>query len=117
MPTTVYGFELLRVAACPRPAKLPVGVPVRLFKNGNDVVPDVPPGWQHAAQFTRIGAPALPFPNVEDHAIERVIAALAPVPCGVAAGGSGRRNRKVGPTIDWDMRHIKMPWAHDGKNF
>lgn len=77
-PAAVYGFEPPRVAAGPRLALLLAGVPVRLFKNGNDVVPDVPPGWQHAALLTHIGAPALPFANIEDHAIERVIAALAP---------------------------------------
>ncbi|WP_186211178.1 lipase family protein [Burkholderia gladioli] len=77
-PVAVYGFEPPRVAAGPRLGLLLAGVPVNLFKNGNDVVPDVPPGWQHAALLTHIGAPALPFPNVEDHAIDRVIAALAP---------------------------------------
>ncbi|ACR28729.1 lipase family protein [Burkholderia glumae] len=73
----VYGFEPPRVAAGPRLALLLAGVPVHLFKNGNDVVPDVPPGWHHVALLTHIGAPVLPFPNVEDHAIDRVIAALA----------------------------------------
>ncbi|MGS0975533.1 lipase family protein [Burkholderia glumae] len=77
-PVAVYGFEPPRVAAGPRLELLLAGVPINLFKNGNDVVPDVPLGWHHAAALTRIGAPALPFPNVEDHAIDRVIAALAP---------------------------------------
>ncbi|MGS1028871.1 lipase family protein [Burkholderia glumae] len=77
-PVAVYGFEPPRVAAGPRLGLLLAAVPVHLFKNGNDVVPDVPLGWHHAAPLTRIGAPALPFPNVEDHAIDRVIAALAP---------------------------------------
>ncbi|MCM2538009.1 lipase family protein [Burkholderia glumae] len=77
-PVAVYGFEPPRVAAGPRLGLLLAAVPVHLFKNGNDVVPDVPLGWHHAAPLTCIGAPALPFPNVEDHAIDRVIAALAP---------------------------------------
>ncbi|MGS1019760.1 lipase family protein [Burkholderia glumae] len=76
-PAAVYGFEPPRVAAGPRLELLLAGVPVHLFKNGNDVVPDVPPGWHHVALLTHIGAPVLPFPNVEDHAIDRVIAALA----------------------------------------
>jgi hypothetical protein len=33
--------------------------------------------WHHAALLTHIGTPALPFPNVLDHAIARVIEALA----------------------------------------
>nr|WP_285293285.1 lipase [Burkholderia glumae] len=76
-PAAVYGFEPPRVAAGPRLTLLLAGVPVHLFKNGNDVVPDVPLGWRHVALLTHIGVPALPFPNVEDHAIDRVIAALA----------------------------------------
>ncbi|WP_017923114.1 lipase family protein [Burkholderia glumae] len=76
LPAAVYGFEPPRVAAGPGLALLLAAVPVHLFKNGNDVVPDVPFGWQHAALLTHIGVPALPFPNVEDHPIDRVIAAL-----------------------------------------
>ncbi|MGS1071737.1 lipase family protein [Burkholderia glumae] len=77
-PIAVYGFEPPRVAAGPRLELLLAAVPVHLFKNGNDVVPDVPPGWHHVAPLTHIGEPAVPFPNVEDHAIDRVIAALVP---------------------------------------
>ncbi|WP_070108611.1 lipase family protein [Burkholderia plantarii] len=84
-PAAVYGFEPPRVAAGPRLALLLAAVPVHLFKNGNDVVPDVPPGWHHAALLTHIGAPALPVPNVEDHAIDRVIAALMPATLAPAA--------------------------------
>ncbi|PRE82322.1 lipase family protein [Burkholderia gladioli] len=77
-PVAVYGFEPPRVAAGPRLALLLAAVPVYLFRNGNDLVPDVPPGWRHAAPLAHIGTAALPFPNIEDHAIDRVIAALAP---------------------------------------
>ncbi|MGN4066003.1 lipase family protein [Burkholderia gladioli] len=77
-PVAVYGFEPPRVAAGPHLGLLLAGVPVNLFKNGNDVVPDVPPGWQHAALLTHIGTAALPFPNIEDHELARVTAALAP---------------------------------------
>ncbi|MCM2544854.1 lipase family protein [Burkholderia glumae] len=77
-PAAVYGFEPPRVAAGPRLGLLLAAVQINLFKNGNDVVPDVPLGWRHVALLTHIGVPALPFPNVEDHAIDRVIAALAP---------------------------------------
>ncbi|WP_257819843.1 lipase family protein [Burkholderia glumae] len=79
-PAAVYGFEPPRVAAGPRLGLLLAAVQINLFKNGNDVVPDVPLGWRHVALLTHIGVPALPFPNVEDHAIDRFIAALAPAP-------------------------------------
>ncbi|XLV71007.1 hypothetical protein ACKZDW_02620 (plasmid) [Ralstonia syzygii subsp. celebesensis] len=56
------------------------GVQVSLYRNGEDVVPLVPRllhDWQHPAPLIKIGRPALPMPNVSDHAIGRVIQALA----------------------------------------
>lgn len=75
-PAAVYGFEPPRVSPTDNVSGLLAGVPVILYKNGNDIVPDVPPDWFHAAPLNRIGKPALPFPNVFDHSIVRVIAAL-----------------------------------------
>lgn len=75
-PAAVYGFEAPRVSPDINVRTLLAKVPVHLYKNGNDLVPDLPPDWQHAALLTHIGAPALPFPNVEDHMLERVIQAL-----------------------------------------
>ncbi|MEK6420041.1 MAG: lipase [Burkholderia gladioli] len=77
-PAAVYGFEPPRVAPGDAAARALAGIQVYLYKNGLDLVPDVPLGWRHAAPIAHVGAPALPFPNVEDHAIDRVIAALAP---------------------------------------
>ncbi|WP_253594408.1 hypothetical protein [Burkholderia multivorans] len=51
-------------------------MPLNLFKNGNDIVPDLPPDWQHAGPIRQVGRASLPFPNIADHAIARVIAAL-----------------------------------------
>ena len=52
-------------------------VPLILYKNGNDVVPDLPPDRKHAGPIQQIGRASFPFPNVTDHAIARVITALA----------------------------------------
>lgn len=76
-PVAVYGFEPPRVSPDIGVRTLLAKVPVHLYKNGLDIVPDIPPGWHHAALLTHIGKPALPFPNVQDHAIARVIQALA----------------------------------------
>jgi predicted lipase len=84
-PAAVYGFEPPRVGIDTGVCTALAGVPVFLFKNGNDVVPDVPPGGIHAAPLAQIGTAALPFPNITDHQIARVIAALAIVGSGVPA--------------------------------
>lgn len=79
-PAAVYGFEPPRVSPGIGVRSLLAKVPVHLFKNGNDLVPDVPLGWSHAALLTHIGKPALPIANIEDHKIARVIAALPASP-------------------------------------
>jgi triacylglycerol lipase len=75
-PVAVFCFEPPRVSPDLTIRTLLAKVPLHLYKNGNDLVPDVPPGWHHAGLLTHIGKPALPFPNVQDHAIAKVIAAL-----------------------------------------
>ncbi|MGF6643102.1 alpha/beta fold hydrolase [Paraburkholderia sp. GAS82] len=76
-PAAVFGFEPPRVSTGVNVAAVLRDVRVSLFKNGNDLVPDVPPGWNHAAPLMHIGAAACPFPNVSDHLIARVVEALA----------------------------------------
>jgi hypothetical protein len=76
-PVAVYGYEPPRVSPDLGIRTLLAKVNVQLFKNGNDLVPDVPPGWSHAAMVTQIGKPALPWPNVRDHALERVLLSLS----------------------------------------
>jgi hypothetical protein len=76
-PAAVYAFEPPRVSPDLTIRTLLSKVPVHLYKNGLDIVPDVPIGWQHAALLVHIGKPALPFPNVLDHGIARVIEALS----------------------------------------
>ncbi|MEI7296572.1 lipase family protein [Paraburkholderia tropica] len=77
-PIAVYAFEPPRVSPNLTIRTLLSKVPVHLYKNGNDIVPDVPFGWNHAALLVHIGTPLLPLPNIRDHAIARVIQALAP---------------------------------------
>lgn len=77
-PAAVYAFEPPRVSPDISIRTLLSGVSVHLYKNGNDLVPDVPPGWNHAGLLIQIGKPSLPWPNVRDHSIARVIGALAP---------------------------------------
>lgn len=73
-PAAVYGFEPPRVSPGDGVAKLLAGVPLHLYKNGGDIVPDLPFGWHHGAPLTHIGPPALL--NVDDHALGRVLDAL-----------------------------------------
>lgn len=75
-PAAVYCFEPPRVSPNIAVRTLLAGVPLRLYKTGNDLVPDIPLGWCHAGLLTHIGKAVLPLPNVFDHAIERVIHAL-----------------------------------------
>ncbi len=75
-PVAVYGFEPPRVSTNGSVAAALAKVTLNLFKNGNDIVPELPLDWQHAGEIQQIGRPMFPFPNVTDHAIARVIAAL-----------------------------------------
>lgn len=76
-PIAVWAFEPPRVSPDISVRTTLAGVPLHLFKNGNDAVPDIPPGWNHAGLVTSIGKPAYPWPNIADHAIARVIDALS----------------------------------------
>jgi predicted lipase len=75
-PTAVYGFEPPRVCRGLGVRALLANVPVRLYKNGNDIVPDLPPGLDHGGLLMHIGHAALPIPNTIDHELARVTAAL-----------------------------------------
>lgn len=75
-PVAVYGFEPPRVSPDMSARVALRAVDVRLYRNGLDIVPTVPPDWRHAAMLTPIGKPALPIVNTIDHQIGRVIAAL-----------------------------------------
>ena len=76
-PVAVYGFEPPRVSPDMGTRVALRRVDMRLYRNGLDIVPTVPPDWRHAAPLIRIGKPALPIVNTIDHELGRVIAALA----------------------------------------
>lgn len=80
-PKAIFGFEPARVSTDNTLADLFVAnnVLVTLTRNGEDVIPMVPrlyEDWQHPASLTSIGTPSEPWPNISDHYIDAVIAAL-----------------------------------------
>jgi predicted lipase len=75
-PAAIYGFEPPRVGVNAGIENVLAGVPMFLFKNGNDLVPELPPGGVHAGPITQGGAPSAPWSNLTDHELVRVIAAL-----------------------------------------
>ena len=75
-PSAVFGFEPPRVSPDMSARVVLSRVDVRLFRNGLDIVPTLPPDWRHAAQLIPIGKPALPILNTVDHEIARVINAF-----------------------------------------
>jgi triacylglycerol lipase len=76
-PLAVYAFEPPRVSPDLTIRTLLAKVPLHLYWNGLDIVPNLPFGWQHSGLVTHIGRPALPIPNIEDHKIGNVILALS----------------------------------------
>jgi len=72
----VYAFEPPRLCADTTLLELFHGKPVYATRNGRDIVTQVPPQLAHACPITPIGHAVLPFDNIQDHAIDRVIAAL-----------------------------------------
>ncbi|KVF22961.1 alpha/beta fold hydrolase [Burkholderia cepacia] len=87
-PAAVYGFESPRVSMNGSVAALLASVPLSLYKNGNDIVPELPLDWRHASEIQQIGRPMFPFPNVTDHAIARVITALAEIESSVSSASA-----------------------------
>jgi triacylglycerol lipase len=75
-PAGVFAFEPPRVGDDMGIRTALAAVPLYLFRNGNDMVTDLPPAGHHPAMLMPIGMPTFPFPNLADHAISRVIAAL-----------------------------------------
>lgn len=78
-PAAVWGFEPPRISPGLEFGPLLAHVPITLYRNGNDVVTEVPPDWYHPVPLTPIGTPELPFDNAFDHKMERVLAALAAI--------------------------------------
>jgi hypothetical protein len=76
-PAAVYGFEAPRVSPTSCVADLLAPVYVWLCRNGSDPVPEVPLLWHPGGEVRQIGsAPGL-LPDIDDHELGNVIAALA----------------------------------------
>lgn len=73
----VYGFEPPRVSPHMNIRLLLMNIPVHLFKNGSDPVPGLPPFWNQSALLNQIGGKPGLLPDVKDHLVENVIAALS----------------------------------------
>lgn len=75
----VYAFEAPRICSDDtlRTLLLAKRVPFYATRNGHDLVTQVPPGMTLPGPLTQIGKGVLPFDNIEDHNIDRVIEALA----------------------------------------
>jgi len=84
-PVAVWAFEPPRVSPGMGVRTLLSKVPVHVYKNGSDPVPDVPLGWNQSALVTHIGPPATPIPIIADHSLDRVIPALDAAPLKPAA--------------------------------
>lgn len=74
----LFAFEPPRVCGDDTLLKLnhACKLPWYATRNGNDVIPDVPPELSIPGPLTAIGTPAYPFPNMTDHHIDNVIRAL-----------------------------------------
>lgn len=80
-PLAIFAFEPARCSIDSTLAELfkANGVDVRIYHNGNDVVPMVPRllhPWQHPAPVTAIGVASETIPNVPDHMMTSVIPAV-----------------------------------------
>jgi hypothetical protein len=75
----VYAFEPPRLCCDDtlQALLLEKHVPFYATRNGLDLVTEVPPGLTLPGPLTQIGKPSMPIDNIHDHAISRVIAALA----------------------------------------
>lgn len=82
--SAVYAFAPPKISPTNQIACILRGTPIFQYRNGNDIVPTVPPAWYHATSaFDSIGTPAWPFLNLADHKLDRYISALQngyPVP-------------------------------------
>jgi len=77
--SSVWAFEPPRVSIGIKAEKFfsDAKIPITLYKNGSDIVPDLPIGLRHPCALTHIGQPASPFPSIKDHMIDNVINSLS----------------------------------------
>ncbi|WP_144156577.1 lipase family protein [Paraburkholderia sp. BCC1885] len=75
-PLAVYAFEPARVSFDLTLRNLLAKVPLHLWRNGSDPVPNLPLGGMHPRLLTHIGKPAGVLPIVADHPLPAVTANL-----------------------------------------
>jgi triacylglycerol lipase len=75
-PVAVYAFEPARVSFDLTLRNLLAKVPLHLWRNGSDPVPNLPLGGMHPGLLTHIGKPAGVLPIVADHLLPAVTANL-----------------------------------------
>jgi hypothetical protein len=73
-PKAVFTFGAPRISIGGRARLVLQNVPILMFRHGIDIVPEVPPGFEHPAVLTEIGVAGEP---IADHAIARYLAALS----------------------------------------
>jgi triacylglycerol lipase len=71
-PVAVWAFEPARVSYDLTIRNLLAKVPLHLYRNGNDLVTNLPPGGVHPGLLTHIGPALLPFVNAQDHLLPNV---------------------------------------------
>jgi triacylglycerol lipase len=72
-PVAVYAFEPPRASFDLTLRILLAKVPLHLYRNGLDVVTNLPPGGMHPATLIHVGKPSVPVVNVQDHYLNRVL--------------------------------------------
>src|SRR5579872_4354403 len=81
-PKAVYAFEPAKITVDGKIKAIFVqyGVKVVITRNGNDAIPIMPEllfeNWQHPGDVLHFPKAILPFPNVEDHMMDKVIEAV-----------------------------------------
>lgn len=71
-PVAVHAYEPPRASFDLTLRVLLMRVPLHLWRNGSDPVPDLPLGGMHPALLTHIGRPAA-IPRIADHLLQNVI--------------------------------------------
>jgi predicted lipase len=74
-PKAIFGWGPPRVSPDQSVVDLLKAVPMHLYRNGNDIVPLLPPDWPDMGPLQQIGTPVLAIPNTFDHEMARYVAA------------------------------------------
>jgi triacylglycerol lipase len=72
-PLAVWAFEPPRASFDLTLRNVLAKVPLHLFRNGSDPVPNLPLGGMHPGRLTHIGKPAGILPVIEDHLLPNVM--------------------------------------------